>query len=645
MFLLIFVVNLDNIEPQFAKVSPVIDGIFDGKMVYNQCITSFVKIKPPDAEIPSESIKVYATYDNINLYIFFKVYQNGEIISSTVRRDHNFSLDDWVEVVISPFGASKESYSFMVNPRGTMWDAHFTEDGAGGGKEWDGTWECKTVKSREGWNAEFSLPFRLFKYSDKDTLWRINFYRYTKNRDELDSWTDIGIENNRYRVSMFGYLIIHPPRKRMRITVIPYISYMASDRLLKGGMDIKTILFSKFSISGTYKPDFCQVEPDMDKINLSKEAEIYLPEKRPFFLEDFGAFDMDIPVFYTRRIPDFDKGIKISTHLKGMKAVSFYTEYDSLQEKIKGLRVKRYGIFGFLDAGGMIIDYRDYLLNEISYAGDMRVRFLRNAKLLINYALIKNSRIEALPHALESWLSYVNKQLYFSFGYKDYQKDFDPILGFISRNDIKGPILNMGYCFYPTRNLKIKIKTLLNGLKNHKDEKVLYGWRGNLEVTLNNSYGFYFYNNRFGHKYGEDFFQNNFYDAGIFCDVGDKVSLSTGFESGDFYGGKMIYPYFCIFFHPASNINLSFSTDYSKVKYEDGVERELISVVKCEYNIFSFLSFRIFYQQHTLNAEKSRIFNSLIKIKLLKALSGYIVYNKEDGKENIYIKALYEWRK
>ncbi len=644
IFLLFLIVNLNSAKTQFAKSSPVIDGMFDGNKVYNQYIRNFVKIKPTDTEIPSESIKVYSTYDNINLYIFFKVYQKGEITSSTVRRDHNFSLDDWVEVVISPFGESKESYSFMVNPRGTKWDAHFTEDGAGGGKEWDGRWECKTMIYRGGWNAEFSLPFRLFKYSDKDTIWRINFYRYTKNKDELDSWSNIGIENNRYRVSMFGYLIIHPPRKKVRNVIIPYISYMTSDRILKEGIDMKTILFSKFSFSGTYKPDFCQVEPDMDKINLSKEAEIYLPEKRPFFLEDFGAFDMDIPVFYTRRIIDFDKGIKFSTHLKGLKAVSFYTKYDSLQERIKGLRLKKYGIFGNLDAGGMIIDYRDNLSNEISYAGDTRVRFLKNANLLLNYALIRNNKDEGLPDALESWFSYANKHFYLSLGYKDYQKDFAPVLGFITRNDIKGPIVNISYRTYLSKNLKIKIKTLFNKLRNHEDEKVLYGWRGNIEATLNNSYGFYFYNNRFGHRYGEDYFQNNFYDSGIFCDLGDKISFTTGFASGDFYGGKMEYPYFSVFLHPLTNINLSFSTDYSKVRYGDTIEKELISIVKCEYKVSSFLSFRIFYQKHSINTEKTKVFNSLIKIRLLKSLKGYIVYDREDKKENIYIKAIYEYR-
>lgn len=640
-----FFIPVKSIKPHFSKVVPVVDGKFDGDEVYNECVTDFVKIKPLNSEIPSGSVKVYCVYDSLNIYIFFGVYQRDEIISSTVRRDHDFSLDDWVEVVISPFGESKESYSFMVNPQGTMWDAHFTEDGAGGGKEWDGEWECRTRINKEGWNAEFCLPFRLFKYSARDTIWRINFYRYIKKRDELDSWADIEIERNRYRVSRFGYLIIHPPGRKIKVFIAPYISYLTSHKTFRGGVDVKTIFFSRFSISGVYKPDFCQVEPDVDKINLSKETEIHLPEKRPFFLEDFGAFDMDIPVFYTRRIVDFDQGIKLSTHLKKIKAVSFFTRYDSLHQTIEGVRIKGYGVLcKFLDAGGMVIDYRDNSLREISYAGDMRISLLKNTNLSLNYAWIKNDTIDGFPNALEVWFSHAIRCFSLSLGYKDYSINFNPILGFVSRNDIKGPVLSAGYRIYPSRDLMIKTSMLFNGLRNHDGERVLYGWRGSLEIVWYNSYGIYLYNNRFGHRYGEDYFQNNFYDGGIFCDIGDRVSLAGGFAAGDFYGGKMEYPYLSIFFHPASNINISLSLDYSKVDYGGNAEEEWISVLKCEYQIFSFLSIRLFYQQHFLEEEKEKVLNSLIKIKLSNSSTLYLVYDKENEEENIYFKGLYEWR-
>ena len=86
--------------------------------------------------------------------------------------------------------------------------------------------------------------------------------------------------------------------------------------------DIKYSLTPSLTLDATYNTDFAQVEVDDAVVNLDRFS-IFLPEKRPFFLENAGQFSVGTPqqveLFFSRRIGindgaevPIDGGIRLS---------------------------------------------------------------------------------------------------------------------------------------------------------------------------------------------------------------------------------------------------------------------------------------------------------------------------------------------
>ena len=71
------------------------------------------------------------------------------------------------------------------------------------------------------------------------------------------------------------------------------------------GFDVKIALIPSLTLDATYNTDFAQVEVDEVQVNLDRFS-IFLPEKRPFFLENAGQFSVgdpgEIELFFSRRI-------------------------------------------------------------------------------------------------------------------------------------------------------------------------------------------------------------------------------------------------------------------------------------------------------------------------------------------------------
>ena len=60
------------------------------------------------------------------------------------------------------------------------------------------------------------------------------------------------------------------------------------------GLDLKYSIASNLTLDATFNPDFAHIEADENQINLTR-FELFLEEKRPFFLEGqrlFTAMDL-----------------------------------------------------------------------------------------------------------------------------------------------------------------------------------------------------------------------------------------------------------------------------------------------------------------------------------------------------------------
>ena len=167
---------------------------------------------------------------------------------------------------------------FEANASGVQNDFVLVDD-TRTNNDYEAVWEVGTVRSVQGWNAEFRIPFSQMRFPAQPgdrTVWGFNVRREIFSRGESDWWIakPRGAQGN---VSRFGHLVfddrLTPPR---RVEFTPYTlgqlqtkSAAAASGSANGGFDLRLGLGSSANLSATVNPDFGQVEADPSVLNLS----------------------------------------------------------------------------------------------------------------------------------------------------------------------------------------------------------------------------------------------------------------------------------------------------------------------------------------------------------------------------------------
>ena len=68
------------------------------------------------------------------------------------------------------------------------------------------------------------------------------------------------------------------------------------------GANMRWGITNNLALTGTYRPDFAEVEADATKLVLDPRSAVSYPEKRPFFLEGLEQFSTPSSLVYTRAI-------------------------------------------------------------------------------------------------------------------------------------------------------------------------------------------------------------------------------------------------------------------------------------------------------------------------------------------------------
>src|SRR4029453_19414309 len=91
----------------------------------------------------------------------------------------------------------------------------------------------------------------------------------------------------------------------------------AQSEIRRGGLDAKMVIKDAVTIDAAIRPDFSEVESDDPLVRVNQRFEPFLPEKRPFFMENAALFDTPIKVFFSRRIVDPEVGIRTTARSAG----------------------------------------------------------------------------------------------------------------------------------------------------------------------------------------------------------------------------------------------------------------------------------------------------------------------------------------
>lgn len=270
----------------------------------------FIQQQPSQGRPPSQNTRYKILYDDDNLYVALKCYdQEPERISAVLGRRDDFTSGDIAGIALDTYFDKTTAFEFNVSAAGQKID--LVHLGAYlGDTNWDAVWEGKAHVADSMWCAEFRIPFSQLRFSDQeDQVWGMHIWRFIDRLDEEDHWKLIPVDAPAM-VYIFGELHgISGIRKKRHIELMPftagrYVEGGLRNEQLGYGIDGKIGLTSNFTLDFTVLPDFGQVEADPSELNLTS-YEVFYDEKRPFFLEGNSILDYSAGsdlLFYSRRI-------------------------------------------------------------------------------------------------------------------------------------------------------------------------------------------------------------------------------------------------------------------------------------------------------------------------------------------------------
>ena len=333
---------------------PQLDGVVDHAWMDMEPARDFIQQLPDEGQPATELTEVRIGFTQDTLYIGLICYDSepSAIVSTQARRDGVLDETDSFEMLFDTYDDDQNGYIFATTPAGIEYDAQIvhggqsrvtggpTRAGSAGGTgfggaqrgaassfnlNWDGVWTVKTQITPRGWEAEFAIPFRTLRYgTGKQALWGVNFKRNIRRRNEQVFWAPVSRAFELHRVSLAGGLKGLELPFRPNLQVVPFVSggfsqdfsqkSTVNDELFDAGLDVKYTLTSSLVLDVTANTDFSQVEVDEEQVNLTR-FDLFFPEKRPFFLENAGLFQVGTPreaeLFFSRRIGIDPSGVQV----------------------------------------------------------------------------------------------------------------------------------------------------------------------------------------------------------------------------------------------------------------------------------------------------------------------------------------------
>ncbi len=435
-------------------------------------IVELTQILPKEGGLPTEKTEVRVLVDDESLYFGITCFDSNpySIISTQLTRDADLAVDDNISVVLDPFLDHRNGFFFNVNPAGARSDGQISNGAEFTSLDWDGIWNAHARITNEGWVAEITIPFKTLRFKPGQLVWGLNIERVIKRKNEINRWA--GASQNIWlsNLAEAGQLEGLPDvRQEMGLDIRPYGLAMRKEGNhweVDGGMDISKNLAPNINASITVNTDFAETEVDARRVNLTRFS-LFYPEKRAFFLEGAGVFDVvtgnpmmpDLIPFFSRRIGLRDRD-GISTEVPiivGAKITGRQSRYniglldvqtDNVSEaglsgqNLLAARVSRDfwkqsyvgGIFTRGNPGGTgdnLLAGMDARFATSSFRGD------KNLSLSLFAFLTKDKFSDTTDYATGFSIDYPNDRWFANLNWKQIGDNFTPALGFVPRTGVR----------------------------------------------------------------------------------------------------------------------------------------------------------------------------------------------------------------
>jgi hypothetical protein len=308
-----------------------VDGRLD-EAVYagTRSISDFVQQEPAEGLPATEKTEVWIFFDRANVYVSARCWDTSpERRRGSERRRDNAAVlqNDHFSFMLDPFYDRRNGLFFTVNPVGGRMDGQFVNERQGQ-LDWNPIWRVAVARFDEGWTLEAAVPFKTLRYRPGGTqVWGFNARRNVRWRNETSylarvpaSRGMLGIIQASLAATLVGIeappgsknLEIKPYAVAASMTDLEQTPRVSNHTTADAGLDVKYGITQNLTADFTYNTDFAQVEADEQLVNLTR-FNLFLPEKREFFLENQGTFAFggvspsssagDTPIlFYSRTI-------------------------------------------------------------------------------------------------------------------------------------------------------------------------------------------------------------------------------------------------------------------------------------------------------------------------------------------------------
>lgn len=268
----------------------------------------FFEHTPNDGRPAAQPTAMRIAYDAQYLYVGLEAVdpEPGAIREPFARRDKVLGDQDFFVFYLDTAGDGKAAQFFRVNPRGAIGDGMFTDTG---GEDFSPDYDFEAVASRTpaGWSAELRIPFSALSYNAGMKAWRVMLLRSLTRGDRYRLTSGPAPRSTNCFLCYSSPLqALSPPAPAANWTFTPQWLASHAERTRPDGsrtvrkdselsLDVKVRPRSDWVLDLTVNPDFSQVELDAPALAGNSRFAVFLPEKRPFFLEGADLLQSPFP--------------------------------------------------------------------------------------------------------------------------------------------------------------------------------------------------------------------------------------------------------------------------------------------------------------------------------------------------------------
>ncbi|MCE9601095.1 MAG: carbohydrate binding family 9 domain-containing protein [Gemmatimonadetes bacterium] len=328
------------VRPPRSAAEIVVDGQLD-EPVWKQAaiLTGFSQFSPQDGIAASDSTQVLVWYSATAIHFGVRAFEPHGTVRATLAERDRIATDDQIQFLIGTFNDGRQAAMFAVNPFGIQADGALVEQGnrGGGGLTSSGSsaresadlsqdyvFKSKGRLTDWGYEIEVTIPFKSLRFqSVADQTWGFNVVRRVQHSNYEDSWTP-ALRGNASFLSQSGTLAgLTDLHRGLVLDITPELTdrvdgapgtprwdYSAGKPQLGG--TVRWGITNNLTFNGTFNPDFSQVEADAGQVNFDPRRAIFIPERRPFFIDGIEQFQTPNGLVYTRRILQPQAAVKVA---------------------------------------------------------------------------------------------------------------------------------------------------------------------------------------------------------------------------------------------------------------------------------------------------------------------------------------------